>query len=180
MKRYHVRRENGRLSYPDAPAIETPTLQQYHLDGRLHRPDGPAVLTSNGTRAWYWRGVRVPRYVIEDPRCKPVQEILNEPNAEVRRVWLEAYGLEDALIDLGRLGGAKVINQTTKPPRRLWEITSCVDIDEQHPRYVEVSCTSTDRKYFLRVPSDVNTAADAVAWTFDVPVKEYNKLTVET
>lgn len=180
MKRYHVHREGGKFSAPGTPAIDTPTVKSYWLDGKLHRPDGPAVVSKHGTRLYYWRGVRVPKHVIENPRATTVDKILNTSNIEVRRAHLETYGLEDALIDLGKQGKAKVINQTKSPRRRLWEISAYQDVDDQYPRYVEVDCPSTDRKYFLRVPPTMKTAAEAVAWTFSIEEEAYAAMTVET
>lgn len=172
MKRFRVARDAGKLSAPGVPAIETPTVRQYCLDGRFHRPDGPAVEGARGTRLWYWRGVRVPRACVEDPRSLDVAGILAISNVEVRRCWLETYGLEDALLDLGRTGKARVVDQTTDPERRLWEIHGVVDVDQRHPRYVQVLCP-TGRTYFLRVHPDCATAQAAVAWTFDLHPADY-------
>jgi len=140
--------------------------------GRFHREDGPAVVGLNpdgsesGTRLWYWNGVRVPRHVIENPRSRPVDEILRWPNVEVRRAWLEAYGLEQALRDLKKHGKAQVIHETKTPPRRLWQLTAFKDIDQEFPLYVEVTCPSTGRRYFLRVEPKHTTCEAAIASTF--------------
>lgn len=173
VKRYHVARENGRLSAHGEPAVSFPSgLRQWVLDGKLHRPDGPAVETKYGTVWYYWRGVCVPKHVIMSPKSSSPAEILECPNVEIRRVWLEAYGLEDALIDLGRDGLARIIDETSNPPRRLWEI-STQDVDERKPVYVQVQDPSTDRWYFLRVPPDMRTCHQAVASTFQLSTEEY-------
>lgn len=170
MKRYYVRTEGGKLGSLDGPAIRTASgLRQWLVDGRLHRPDGPAVETAAGTRAWYWRGVRVPRHVIEAPRSSSPLDILREPNAEVRRAWLESYGLKDALASLIDDGQARVIHAEPAPePRRLIRIEKIKDTDGEHPQYVEVTCPSTGRVYHLRVPPTMMTCTEAVAWTFRV------------
>lgn len=170
MKRLHAARvrrdEDGTLTAIGSPAISTRSgLEQWWLDGRLHRPDGPAVSTQSGTKLYFWRGINVPRHIIEDPRATPPEEILEEPNAEVRRAWLESYGLEDAILDLARDGKARMVDQEQAPARRLWEICTR-DVDGNPPVYVEVTCPSTDRRYFLRVPPDMRTCHQAVAWTF--------------
>jgi hypothetical protein len=38
---------------------------------------------------------------------------------------------------------------------------------------VQVQDASTERRYLLRVPLTIQTAAEAVAWSFDPPVQEY-------
>lgn len=170
--RWFVRRDRGQLSAPGGPAVVTPTVKQYWLDGRLHRPDGPAVITPSGTRCYFWRGVFVPREAIMDPRSKAPTEILSIENAEVRRAWLESYGLEDALKELLDSRQASIIHEQTNPPRRLWKILAR-DVDEQYYVYVEVTCPSTDRVYHLRVPPTIRTCSSAVAWTFDLDSKDY-------
>ena len=47
------------------------------------------------------------------------------------------------------------------------------DDPERVARYVQVQDASTERQYFLRVPPSIQTAAEAVAWTFQVAVKDY-------
>jgi hypothetical protein len=174
MKRYYVRTENGKLGSLDGPAVRTSSgLRQWLVDGRLHRSDGPAVETASGTKMWYWRGVRVPSHVIESPRARSPLEILKEPNAEIRRASLEAYGLQEALTEL--LASKKAVIVHEQPGlRRLIRITEIKDTDGEHPTYVEVRCPSTGRMYHLRVPPSVRTCMEAVAWTFRETAQTYN------
>jgi hypothetical protein len=73
-------------------------LPRYYLDereDRLHRADGPAVSWPNGTRYWFGHGVRVSQQIIESPETlHPRDDILAEPNVEVRRIMLERYGYD--------------------------------------------------------------------------------------
>ena len=48
------------------------------------------------------------------------------------------------------------------------------DDPERVASYVQVQDASTERHYFLRVPPTIQTAAEAVAWTFQVTVKDYH------
>lgn len=151
--RWFVKR-NGRLPGPSSasgPAIKTASVEMYFVDGRLHRPDGAAII-SRHSRQFFWRGVSVPEHVVMFPRrCTPV-EILGEANAEVRRAWMEAYGLADFLLDLARVGRATIVHQDPEPePRILWRIDAITDTDGLPPLYVQVRCPSTGRWYFLRV-----------------------------
>ena len=45
---------------------------------------------------------------------------------------------------------------------------------ERVARYVQVADPSTGREYYLRVPPGVNTADEAVAWTFGLSSSEYH------
>ena len=122
-----------------------------------------------------WRGVPVDRRLAFHPESVTGQEVLAEPNAELRRVKLERIGLErfvaevqPEILDEDRDAGGQ---------RRLLKIKMNGDEDLV---CVAVSCPSTQRKYLIRVPPTTQTCHQAVAWTagFDNP-KDYRP-TVET
>ncbi len=88
-------------------------------------------------------------------------------NLEVRRVIQERMGprfvsaLGGELLDEGLRG-------------RLYEVALPADDPERVARYVQVQDASTPRAYFLQVPPTIQTAAEAVAWSFQVTVEEYH------
>ena len=89
--------------------------------GRLHCSDGPAVAYRDGYGLWAVHGVRVPQEVIEVPETLTAGRILDEPNAEVRRVMIERHGQEKFL----RAAGAQVVDEDTDGlgfPRRLHRV----------------------------------------------------------
>jgi len=59
---------------------------------RLHSADGPAFAWLDDIRDYYWHGVFVPEHIVMDPLRITVAEIMEEKNAEVRRVMIERYG----------------------------------------------------------------------------------------
>lgn len=90
----------GRLHRVDGPAIISDERVEWFVDGRRHRDEGPAVATKNGTILYYWRGVMVPREVIMETRSKTPGEIIKIENIEVRRAWMECYGMEDFMVHM--------------------------------------------------------------------------------
>ena len=84
---------------------------------------------------------------------------------EVRRVIQERSG-ERFMINVGGI----VID--AGPSGTLYEVPLPGD-RERTARYVQVQDASTARRYFLRVPPGVQTAAEAVAWSFQVAVEAY-------
>ena len=136
---------------------------------RLHCETGPAVAWPDGWGVWAWHGVRVPQHVVEQPDRITASEILAEENAEVRRVMIERKTPEAFL----RESGAKPVQQDDIG--RLWR----VDLNDDEPLVMvelENSTVEQDgsrKTYFLRVPPDVGSAAEAVAWTFDMSVGDY-------
>jgi len=105
------------------------------------------------------------------------RRIARESNVEVRRVMMERYGLERYL----RAVDATKLDEVHEPPfpglldARLWR----ADMAGDEPLCVVELVNSTPepdgsaRSYMLRVPPDVQTAHQAVAWTFGMAEREY-------
>jgi hypothetical protein len=101
-----------------------------------------------------------------------VERIHAEQNAELRRVLTERYGLDRYLRDAGatRVGADET--------GVLWRLP----IDGDEPLVmVEVTNSTPEldgssRRYWLRVPPDIRSAREAVAWTFGVAPDEYRPL----
>ncbi len=107
-----------------------------------------------------WRGVPVTPDIAFAPESITAAEILGEANAALRQVMLERVGLERfvreadaAVIDRDRDAGGE---------RRLLRIA--VDGGEDIV-CVQVTCPSTGKIYLLRVPPEMYSCQQAVAWT---------------
>ena len=122
-----------------------------------------------------WRGVPVGERIAFRPETITVAEVLGERNAERRRVLLERFGFERFMLE----AGAAVVDRDRDAggERQLLRLKLKGDEDLV---CVAVSCPSTGRRYLLRVPPDMRTCRQAVAWAagFDDP-KLYRPL-VET
>ncbi len=107
-----------------------------------------------------WRGVLINERIAFHPETITVEEILHEPNAEVRRVLLERVGFEWFVLR----AGAEVLDtdHDAGGERRLLRISLAGDEDLV---CVAVFCPSTGRQYVLRVPPHMRTCRQAVAWT---------------
>jgi hypothetical protein len=106
-----------------------------------------------------WRGVAVTERIAFRPDTLTVGEILNEANAEVRRVMLERVGFEWFF----RSADAEVLDQDRDPggERRLLR----VPLPNDEPLVcLSVACPSTGRQYALRVPPAMTTCRQAAAW----------------
>jgi hypothetical protein len=113
-----------------------------------------------------WRGVLIDERIAFHPETITGQEILEEPNAERRRVLLERMGYEAFL----KQTKAEVLDQDVDAGgiRRLFRVPMPNDEDLV---CVSVICPSTARQYILRVPPTMTTCRQAIAWTagFDDP-----------
>ena len=122
-----------------------------------------------------WGRVLIDGRIAFHPETLTVEEILAERNAERRRVMLEQFGFDRFM----REAAAEVIDedQDAGGPRQLLHVPL---EDDEDLVCISVRCPSTDRHYMIRVPPDMRTCHQAVAWTagFDNP-DDYRPL-VET
>jgi hypothetical protein len=108
----------------------------------------------------------VPERVILTPERLTREDFLTEPNVEVRRVIQERMGARF----VSELGGVVL---DVGPRGTLYEVALLGD-PEGVARYVQVQDASAERHSFLRVPPTLQTAAEAVAWTFQVAGEDYH------
>jgi hypothetical protein len=151
-----------------------PSVATMDALGRLHSASGPAFVWLNDVRDFYWHGVRVESYVVDNPERITVLDIEAESNAEVRRVKIERFGQERYLTE----SGAREIHRDDYGTLFRKEMRG----DEALVMVKVVNATpepdGSFKDYFLRVPPTVLTAREAVAWTFGKtsdgyePVKE--------
>ncbi len=143
--------------------------------GRLHSENSAAVKYPDGWAVYAWHGVRVAEAVILRPESISVAGIQSEQNAEIRRVLLERYGFDRFITDSGAL---PIHADETGTLYR-----TALEGDE--PLVVVRVKNSTpepdghSKHYTLRVPADITTARQAVAWTFGKTVDTYRP-SVET
>lgn len=107
-----------------------------------------------------WNGVAISRQTAFEPSSLSCDQILSEQNAELRRVMIERFGYDRFMED----AGATEIDSDTDAggARRLLRI----EIPDDEPLVcVAVQCPSTEHKFMLRVPPNVTTCHQAVAWT---------------
>ncbi|HEX3161149.1 MAG TPA: hypothetical protein VHQ92_01100, partial [Pseudolabrys sp.] len=135
---------------------------------RLHNDTGPAV-GWQGFGVWAIHGTRVPQHVVERPETITVAEVEAEANAEVRRVMIDRYGQERYLVDAGA---------ETLATDRFGTLYRKTVAGDEPIVMVKVRNSTPEpdgsiKDYFLRVPPDMRTAQEAVAWTFGLDVKEY-------
>lgn len=150
-------------------ACMKPKFIQTDESGRPHCEDGPAAVWADGLSVYSWKGFAVDRKIIEEKDDITVGQILEESNAEIRRVLLDIYGNERFLTE----SGAEVLHEDECGILYRYEF----DLDEPlmmvRVRNSTREPDGTYRFYYLRVPPTVQTAREAVAWTFGLSEDEY-------
>lgn len=179
------RNSSNNLHREHGPAVVTPNLVQYIVDGRLHRNDGPAVITANGTKWYYWKGVFLEPSLFCNKDTIAATDVLQIRNVEVRRSMMELIGYEAFL----KRANPKVLDKDKDSGAVLYRVEMPQD-DQNEPlvvvKVIDGSLTKNEkgedyhREYFLRVPPAMKTCKEAIAWTFDMEPTEYSKVEKET
>lgn len=143
---------------------------------RFHNTTGPALEYKDGFKAWVYKGIIVDKRIIEEPNTITSAEILASGNIERRRVLLEMYGTERFLMD----SNAEMIDKSKHG--RLYrkrlagdEALVMVRVKNGTPE-----ADGTYKEYFLRVPPNMTTAKQAVAWTFNMDEERMYAPTIQT
>ncbi len=148
-------------------AVPRPSIRIH--DNQLHHEDVPAVSWPNGTEYYFWHGIPVPSEVVESPQSLTVACIDAETNSEVRRVMIERFGQESYLIE----GGAVKVDQTDWGTLYRRPIAGEEDLVMVKVINATAEPNGTFKDYFLRVPPHIQTAKEAVAWTFQESTDDY-------
>ncbi|HLV98685.1 MAG TPA: hypothetical protein VKT82_08420 [Ktedonobacterales bacterium] len=150
-----------------AVIVRRPRVLARDQEGHLHNASGKCIGYHDGWGLYAWHGVLVPEQVILAPETLTREDFLNQRNLETRRVIQERMGSRF----VPELGG---IVLDSGPRGTLYEVRLPADDPEGVARYVQVQDTSKERQYFLRVPPTIQTAAEAVAWSFGLSGEGYH------
>lgn len=155
---------------------ERPDLLRGDARDRLHDAVGPALRFPDGWSVWAWKGVEVPRWVIERPESITLAAIDGESNVQVRRCMIEIMTPERYVA----LGGADRVaeDETGILWRKTWlafDAWAAVEVINATPEL-----DGTRRHFFLQVPADIRTAREAVAWTYGLSTNAYADLVTRT
>jgi hypothetical protein len=151
--------------------------------GLLHSLSGPACAFPDGWAIHAVHSVRVPAFVVERPGDITVENIDEEENAEVRRVMIDRYRLDEEVNGMAaflRDAGGKRVDCDEKFGT-LWRR----EVPDDEPIVLlEVTNATPEpyggfKHYWLRVPPTMTTAHEAAAWTFDQSPEKYAPL-IET
>ena len=137
---------------------------------RLDNQNGAAVTFADGWKMWAIDGSRVPRRLVEDPDSITIDDIRDADNVNVRRIMIDLYGPSRFLRD----SGSQMIHKDEYGELYQQDIPGDEPLTMVCVTNATVESDGTFRRYFLRVPPDMRTAQEAVAWTFGMEQREYH------
>ena len=161
-------------------AILTQRPRELHRDpeGRLHNEKGAAISWPDGWGFYAWHGVRVPAWVITEPT---VDRAIREENSEIRRAAFERIGWENAIDDLVKDYGARLLDVAADPGNaphmlELYELPERI-YDEPVNLLLMVNGSpdrsGAIRRYGETCPASITNPLEAAAWQYGVPVETY-------
>lgn len=140
---------------------DRPRILKVDDRNRPHSENGPFSEWSDGFGMYAWHGTRVPaEWLLHKEKLDPATA-LNHPNVEQRRAAAEIVGWKKVLDTLK----PKVIDKDKDP-----EIGTLLEVDlpdSKGTRFLQVKC-GTGRTFVLPVPSEMRTALEANAWTYNL------------
>jgi len=96
------------------------------------------------------------------------EDIIHCRNVEIRRILIERFGYEKFLLEMKGI----VIHENGD-----YKLIKLDWHEKEEPiKLIRVKDSSTNRLYLLRVPPNMKTCKEAVAWTFGLNQEEYNPL----
>jgi len=148
--------------------------------GRLHSPDSAALAYRDGWSIFAWHGVRVAESIILRPEEITVAQIRDEQNAEIRRVLLERYRFDRFVVDAGaapvhadETGTLYRINLAGDEPLVVVSLMNSTPEAAHAEGLIQAPDGSWRKQYVIRVPPNMHTAREAVAWTFGLTTARY-------
>ncbi|MCX8106710.1 MAG: hypothetical protein N3D80_12655 [Ignavibacterium album] len=140
---------------------------KFNERGQIHCADGPAMKLVSGETAYFYNGISVDEKIIMHPQELSVKEILSTKHPHIKEVMIEKYGLGNFVESLRYF-----VLDEIKVENSFYQLLS-VDIEEGDPLNVlRVTCPSTGKKHYLRIPPGIKKFKDALAWTFGVSSRE--------
>ena len=141
--------------------FERPTICRLNENRVLHSDDSPAMQFADGTTVWAINGTRLPtasgEQIVMRPDTMTTDQILREPNEEVRRIMMERFGWVRFLRDTN----AKELNRRFNQISQGWEVLYQVSESEREPHRLHVADPSTGREYVLGVRREFTTCEAA-------------------
>lgn len=137
---------------------ERPTNANFDPENRPHALGEPALKFADGLGVYAAGGVILPeKYGKYPPQQWQPQWLLDEPNSEIRRVLIQGIGYGRLCLEL------KAIKLDSWREYTLLVVDHNLDVE---PIYLlKMTCPSTGHMHVLRVPPEMTSAREAIAWS---------------
>ena len=147
------------------------------INGRLHCKTGPAIRYPDGWSLYSWKGVAVPRWMIENPEQITTWKIERESNPILRHCMIDIMTPERYIATgaVDQIATDNVGILWRKQWGDWWNAWAAVQVVNGTPEP-----DGTNKHYFLQVPTEMRTPTEAVAWTYGMSAERYATLNHRT
>jgi hypothetical protein len=136
---------------------DRPQILCFDERDRLHAEGQPAVRFADGYALYAYRGVLLPdRYAAVHPNLWQGRWLLEEPNAELRRVLIQGIGYARLCQEL------QAVELDSWREYTLLRIENDIDVEAIY--LLKMICPSTGYIHALRVPPTMRSAREAISW----------------
>ncbi|MEC5030607.1 MAG: hypothetical protein SAL07_11885, partial [Oscillatoria sp. PMC 1051.18] len=136
---------------------DRPRLLSFDNQHLLHAESTPAIEFADGFKVYAYHGVTLPeKYGKISPNLWKSKWLLEEDNAELRRVLIQGIGYERICQEL------QAICLDSWQEYELLKINYELDIEPI--QLLKMNCPSTSKLHVLRVPPTLQTAQEAITW----------------
>ncbi|NEZ57762.1 hypothetical protein DXZ20_19350 [Leptolyngbyaceae cyanobacterium CCMR0081] len=137
-----------------------PIKLSFDVNERLHGEGEFSVLYEDGYGLYFHHGVALPKkYGQVKPENWVAEWVLNENNAELRRILIQGIGYERICKELN---ASEVDSWQEYTLLKLNELVD--DIDGQSISLLKMICPSTNFIHTIRVPPNLQSAREAIRW----------------
>ena len=139
---------------------ERPIKLSFDSQDRLHAEGKLAIQFADGWGLYSYHGVTLPeKYGAVHPREWQAQWILEEDNAELRRLLIQGIGYVRICQEL------QATELDSWAEYTLLRIDKIIDMWEGQPNYLlKMTCPSTGFIHAMRVPPNMRSAREAIRW----------------
>jgi internalin A len=145
------------------------TKLYFPFDNPIHAEGKPALELSSGYKLYAYHGVFLPEeYGAVHPSQWQPQWILEETNAELRRVLIQGIGY------------ARICQELAATELDSWREYTLLrieaDLDLLEPVHLlKMNCPSTRYIHVLRIPPDITSAREAISWVnWDIDPEDFS------
>jgi hypothetical protein len=150
---------------------EKPVAAHFDEADRLHNERGAALAFADGLKHYALHGVALPANAIEQPDTITPEQIESAANMAQRWALMDLFGRDRYVATFGEVVHEDQFGTLYRKQFPGEEPLLMVAVKNSTPEP-----DGTYRTYFLRVPPDIQTAKEAVAWTFSMSPDEYGPL----
>lgn len=128
-----------------------------HVDerGRPHSLKGPAIAYRDDWKIYAYKGILIPKNIIEKPETITVKQIMDENNTEIRRAMVDIFGLDRFVTE----SKSKVLDSHGE-----YELLQVPYLSTGSMIALKMRCPTTAAVYVHTVHPDCSNVEQALAW----------------